>query len=114
MLEGAVFMLIGVKCMCFLSRGCRLLPYSDHKKNAETFVFSFSYLYLWGFFSLNLRQQAAKVLSKFKAFILLLVFGFLHLISAGAFCKTVAAWKNLPQKQLSGTLLLLKTGGWRR
>jgi len=66
------------------------------------------------FFSLNLRQQAAKVLSKFKAFILLLVFGFLHLISAGAFCKTVAAWKNLPQKQLSGTLLPLKTGGWRR
>lgn len=67
-------MLIGVKCMCFVSQGCRLLPYSDHKKNAETFVLIFVSTFV-GLFFLNIRQQAAKVLSKFKAFILLCVFG---------------------------------------
>lgn len=73
MLEGAVVMLIRMKCMCFVPQGCRLLPYSDHKKNAKTIVFYFSYLPLLHFFFLS--QQAAEVFSKCKALILLHVSG---------------------------------------
>lgn len=75
-------------------------------------------IYICGIVFLKYKAAGSKSIVKVQGIYFVMCLWFvccnpsLYLISAGAFSETVAAWKNLIQKQSYLGLYSLKTGGW--